>query len=166
VSLEIELAGGAGTKLLTTAGAGGIALTVWALRGAGLSSDEVSVGMVCYEILNYGVYMAGLAIGGFGLWVGLFAGSAPMGLTLVLALFGAAVIVFVVSMLFVDQFAERYLLRRADASKGRMQRWLRRIATLARSLQTGLRAALAMVRRRDPSILGAIVGWGFDIGTL
>jgi putative heme transporter len=166
ISGEITLAGAAATKLLATAGAGGIALTVWALGAAGLPSAEIAGGMVCYEILTYGVYMAALAIGGFGLWTGLFSGRAPVGVTLVPALFGTTVIVVVVSMLFVAGPAERYLRRRAEASKGRVQRWQRRAAALPRSLQAGLRAALAMVRRRDPSTLGAIIAWGFDIGAL
>jgi uncharacterized protein (TIRG00374 family) len=165
-STQITLAGGAATKILATAGAGGIALTVWALRAAGLPSAEVAGGMVCYEILTYGVYMGALAIGGFGLWFGVFPGKAPAGLTLIPALFGTAVIVIVVSMLFFDEPAEHVLLRRADASHGRMQRWLRKASALPRSLQSGLRLAIGMVRRRDPSVLGAVVAWGFDIGTL
>jgi uncharacterized protein (TIRG00374 family) len=165
-SYQITLAGGAATKILATAGAGGIALTVWALRAFGLPAAEVAGGMVCYEILTYAVYMAALAIGGFGLWFGVFSGSAPVGLTLVPALFGTAAITIVVSMLFFDEPVERFLLRQADAARGRLQGWLRRAAALPRSLQSGLRAAMAMLRRRDPSLLGAIVGWGFDIGTL
>jgi len=166
LSYEITLAGGAATKILATAGAGGIALTVWALRACGLPAAEVASGMVCYEILTYGVYMAALAIGGFGLWFGLFPGPAPLGLTLVPAVFATAVILIVCSMLFADEPVERFLLRRADASHGRVQSWLRRAAALPRSLQSGLRAAIAMVRRRDPSVLGAIIGWAFDIGAL
>ena len=165
-STQITLAGGAATKILATAGAGGIALSVWALRALGLPAAEVAGGMVCYEIVTYGVYMAALAVGGFGLWFGVFSGPAPVGLTLVPALFGTAVIMIVVSMLFFDEPVERYLLRRADAAHGRVQRRLRQAATLPRSLQSGLRAAIAMLRRRDASTLGAIVGWGFDIGAL
>lgn len=52
ISYEITLAGGAATKILATAGAGGIALTVWALRAAGMPAAEVANGMVCYEILT------------------------------------------------------------------------------------------------------------------
>jgi putative heme transporter len=166
VSSQITLAGGAATKILATAGAGGIALTVWALRGRGLPAAGVARGLVCYEILTYAVYMAALAIFGFGLWFGIFPGRAPLGLTLVPALFGTAVILIVVSMLFADKPAERFLLRRADAAHGRLQRWLRRAAALPHSLQSGLEAAIGMFRRRDPSVLGAVVAWGFDIGTL
>jgi uncharacterized membrane protein YbhN (UPF0104 family) len=151
---------------VATAGAGGIALTVWALRGVGLSATEVATGLVCYEILTYAVYMAAIAVGGLGLRYGVFAGPAPIWLTLVPALLGVAVIVIVASMLLVDEPAERFLLRRALASRGRVKRWLQRAAALPRSLQGGLRAALAMARRRDPSLIGTLVGWGFDIGAL
>ena len=72
ISAQITLAGGAATKILATAGAGGIALTVWALRACGLAASELAAGMVGYEILTYGVYLAALAIGGFGLWFGVF----------------------------------------------------------------------------------------------
>jgi putative heme transporter len=166
ISTEITLAGGVATKLVATAGAGGIALTVWALRGVGVAATDVATGMVCYEIVTYGVYMGALAIGGLGLWFGVFAGRAPIWLTLVPAVFGLAVIAFVVSMLFLDEPAERFLLRHAAASQGRLKRWWQRAAALPRSLQGGLKAALSMARRRDPSLIGAIVAWGFDIGAL
>jgi len=166
VSYEITLAGGAATKILATAGAGGIALTIWALRAAGLPAGEVATGMVCYEILTYGVYMGAMVIFGFGLWFGIFPGKAPLALTLIPALFGLAVITVVVSMLFIDVPAERFLLRRAQASHGRAQRWWQRAASLPRSLQAGLRAAIAMAQRRDPAVLWPLVAWGFDIGTL
>jgi hypothetical protein len=93
------------------------------------------------EILNDTVYMAALAVAGFGLWLGVFAGRAPPGITLIPAIFGTAVIVIVV----------------------RGQRWWRRAAALPRALRSGLGAALVMVRRRDPSLLGVLAGWGFDI---
>ena len=101
-SSQITMAGTAATKVIATAGGGGIALSVWALAGFGLSGTEVANGMVCFEILMYGVYMGAIAIAGFGLWFGLFAGRAPAGVTLVPAVLAVVVIVIVVSMLFVD----------------------------------------------------------------
>lgn len=66
--------------------------------------------------------MGALVICGFGLWFGIFAGTAPLGITLIPALFGLSVITIVISMLFIDVPTERYLLRRADASHGRAAR--------------------------------------------
>jgi putative heme transporter len=165
-SSQITMAGAAATKLVAAAGAGGIALTVWALRGYGLSGVEVANGMVCYEILTYGVFMAAMAIAGYGLWFGLFDGPAPVGVTLVPAVFATVVIVSVLSMLFVYEPVEKFLLRRSEHSSRRAaERW-RRIAVLPRSIHEGLVAAADMVKRRDRSLLGALASWGFDIGVL
>lgn len=165
-SYLISMAGTAATKVLATAGVGGIALTVWALHGYGFAAGEVADGMVCFEILIYGVFMASLAIGGFGLWLGLFSGPAPAGVTVVPASFGAAVIVIVLSMLVVDQPVVSLLQRRAQRSSGRAaQRW-RRLAGSLRALRAGLVRAMAMVGRRDPYLLGALANWGFEIGVL
>ncbi len=163
---DVRMAGAAATKLLAAAGAGGIALTVWALRASGLSGANVADGMVCYEILTYGVYAIALAGAGFGLWFGVFSGPHSVGLTLIPACVATIVILVVLSMLYLHEPAERFLERRAEHAKGRAaQRW-RRSATLPRTLHTGLVAALGMVRRRDPSVLGAVAYWGFDIGAL
>jgi uncharacterized protein (TIRG00374 family) len=152
--------------LVAAAGAGGIALTVWALNGFGLSGAEVASGMVCYEILTYGVYIAAMAIAGFGLWFGLFTGRAPVGLTLVPGVLALAVVVIVVSMLFVYEPAEKFLRKRAERSSSRAAVWWRRAAALPRALHAGLVEALNMVRRRDPSLIGALAYWGFDIAVL
>jgi putative heme transporter len=163
---DLRLAGAAATKLLAAAGAGGIALTVWALRGWGFSGADVADGMACYEILTYGVYMVALAGAGWGLWFGVFSGPHPLGLTLIPAAAATAVIVAGLSMLYVYEPVERLLERRSERSKGRAaDRW-RRAAAWPRTIHTGLRGALAMIRRRDPSVLGAVAYWGFDIGAL
>jgi uncharacterized protein (TIRG00374 family) len=160
------VAGAAANKLVSAGGAGGITLGVWALRAYGLSGADVATGMVCYAVLSYGVYAAAVAIAGFGLWFGLFDGPVPAAMTLVPALLATAVIVIVLSTLFIDEPLERFLNRRADRSDGkRAERW-RRAAALPRSLRAGLLAAIAMVKRRDPSVLGALANWGFDIGVL
>ena len=126
----------------------------------------MATGLVCFEILEYGVYMAALAIVGLGLWFGVFAGRAPVGVTLVPALFGLVVILIVLSMLVVEAPVERFLTARGDRSTGRRQRRWRRVAAVPHSLRSGLTAAIVMVRRRDPSLLGALAGWGFDIAAL
>jgi uncharacterized protein (TIRG00374 family) len=165
-SYQITMAGGVAAKVLVAAGSGGVALTVWALRASGLAEGDVATGMVSYEILNYAVYMAALAIAGFGLWLGVFAGRAPVALTLIPAIFGTGVIATAVSMMFVEASVERYLVGRADRSSGRRGRWWRRAATLPQALKSGLTAALMMVRRRDRSLWGVIAAWGFDIAAL
>jgi putative heme transporter len=165
-SSEIMLAGAAATKLVAAAGAGGIALGVWALRGYGLSGAAVADGMVCYGVVTYGVYMAAMATAGYGLWLGLFSGRAPVAVTLVPAIFATTVILIVLSMLFVYEPVESFLLRRAERSRGGAAARWQRVAALPRSVHAGLLAAIDMVKRRDPSLLGALANWGFDIAVL
>ncbi len=165
-SYQITMAGGAATKLFAAAGSGGVALTVWALRASGLASTAVAQEMVCYEIVNYAVYMLALAICGLGLWVGLFAGSAPLGLTLVPALFGLAVIALVLSMQRLAGPVEQFMIRREKRSGTRAARLWKRAASAPRALHDGLAAALELVRGRDRSWLAAIPAWGFEIGVL
>ncbi len=165
-SYQITMAGGAATKLFAAAGSGGVALTVWALRASGLASATVAQEMVSFEIINYGVYMAALALGGLGLWIGLFAGNAPFWLTLVPALFGLVVIALVLSMKWLASPVEGFMLKRAQRPHERAAKWWRRVASVPRALQNGLRGALALVGSGNHSWLAAIPAWGFDIATL
>jgi putative heme transporter len=165
-SAQITLAGAAATKLVAAAGAGGVAVTAWGLRAYGLSGTEVADGMVSFGLLTYGVYVVAVALAGFGLWFGVFSGPAPVGLTLVPAALATGVILVALSMLFVNQPVADFLERRAERSTGRASKWWRRIAAAPRSVHAGLLGALAMIKRRDPSLLGAVAYWGFDIGAL
>ena len=122
--------------------------------------------MACYEILTYGLYTIALAGAGWGLWFGVFSGPHPLGLTLIPAAAATAVILAGLSMLYVYEAVERFLERRSERSKGRAADRSRRAAALPRRIHTGLRAALGMIRRGDPSVLGAVAYWGFDIGAL
>jgi len=165
-SYQIAMAGGGATKLFAAAGSGGVAVTVWALRGAGLSGDAVAEGLLSLEILNYGVYMCALVIFGGGLWLGVFAGGAPAVLTLVPALLGLGVIVVVLSMHWLAGPAERFMLRHAGRPRARSAGRWRAVAHIPRALQNGVNGAVGIVRGRDRSWLAAVPAWGFDIAVL
>ena len=165
-SAQITLAGAAATKVVAAAGAGGVAVTVWGLRVYGVPGAEAANGMICFGVLTYGVYAAAVAISGFGLWFGVFSGPAQAGLTLVPATLASAVIVIGLSTLFADRALTEFLERRAERSQGRAAKWWHRAAEVPRTVRAGLLDALAMVKRRDPSLLGAVAYWGFDIGAL
>ncbi len=165
-SYQITLAGGGATKLFAAAGSGGVAVTVWALRASGLASDAVAKGMVCFELLNYAVYMVALAIGGIGLWTGLLAGGGGPWLTLIPAVFGLAVIAAVLAMAWFATPAERFIAARASSSHGRLQRFWRRMASIPRSVREGLGDAVQLIRGGDRSWLASIPAWGFDIAVL
>src|SRR5437588_1923964 len=59
-SIEIPLAGIAAIRLLAAAGAGGVALTVWALRNAGMSARTIACRMVANYAIQYGIYLGAL----------------------------------------------------------------------------------------------------------
>src|SRR5690606_34941741 len=82
-SYEITMAGLAATRLFSAGGAGGIVLTYWALRKAGMPRRESAARMVAFLVLLYAVYMVTLVIDGILLRTGVFAGPAPVGLTIV-----------------------------------------------------------------------------------
>src|SRR5205823_3862279 len=92
-SYQITMAGLAATRLFASAGAGGIALTAWAVRRSGMEARVVACRMIAFMALLYVVYMGALVVAGLGLYFGLFAGQAPFAITVVPAVFGAVVIV-------------------------------------------------------------------------
>ena len=63
-SYEITVAGTAATRLAPTAGLGGVALTAWALRRAGLSRRRVGEDLLAFLVLLYAVYLVALLRGG------------------------------------------------------------------------------------------------------
>ncbi len=164
-SIEIPLAGIAAIRLLAAAGAGGIAVTAWALRKAGMESGTIACRMVASYVVQYGVYLAALVIGGLGLRLGLFAGSAPFALTVIPALLSLVAIALVASMgLVPGDFARR--LERLAQRRGRVGKLAARFATAPAVLGRGVRTAIDMFRERRIGLLGAVAYWGFDIAVL
>ena len=58
-SYEITMAGVAATRLFAAAGAGGVALTAWAVRKSGMSRRNVAVRMIAFMSMLYSVYVSG-----------------------------------------------------------------------------------------------------------
>jgi uncharacterized protein (TIRG00374 family) len=164
-SYEITMAGLAATRLFAAAGAGGVALTAWAVRRSGMEPRLVACRMIAFLAILYGVYMATFVIDGLGLAVGLFPGSASFAITVGPAIFGAVVIGLFLSVSLLPGDAER-LVGRWTKGAGRRGKLARRLAAAPASAATGIRTAIALVRSRDPNLLGAVAWWGFDIATL
>ena len=80
----------AATRLFAAAGAGGVALTAWALRRSGMEPRLVACRMVAFIVLLYGVYAGSLLIDGIGLGTGLFPGGGSFAITIVPAIVGGA----------------------------------------------------------------------------
>ena len=125
-SYQITLAGLAATRLFSAGGAGGIALTYWALRRAGMPTRESARRMVAFLVLLYTVYLGALVVCGILLRVGVFPGPSPVSMTIVpAALAGAAlVIVFLISLIpgdferLVASWGPRASPRRPRAARG------------------------------------------------
>src|SRR3954451_10223652 len=146
-STEITLAGHAATRLFASAGAGGIALTAWALRKSGMEARDGAARMTTLLVLLYAVYMGALLIGGLGLYSGIIPGGGSFAITVLPALLGGAMIAIVASAQLIKP------------GESRLRRWLAPIGQ-------GVRDAWALVRRGNPGLLGAVMWWGFDIATL
>src|SRR5829696_4413932 len=166
-SYDITMAGLAATRLFSAGGAGGIVLTYWALRKAGMPTKETAARMVAFLVLVYAVYMTTLVIDGVLLSAGVFAGQAPPGLTVVPAAFaGGVIIVFLLMALIPGDLERRFSHASQEKLWGRITR---RLATVPATVAVGTRTAMAFVRepsRGGLALLGAIGFWAAQIGIL
>lgn len=164
-SYLITMAGLAATRLFAAAGAGGVALTAWALRRSGMERREVAERMIAFLVLLYGVYMLAMLVCGVGLRTGLFPGRAPFAMTVIPAIVAAAAIVLVLPLALVpEDFEER--IERLAARRPRTARWLRRLALGPASMRGGVRCALRKLIHPDRALVGAVTWWAFNIAIL
>ena len=164
-SYLITMASLAATRLFAAGGAGGVALTAWALRRSGMERREVAERMIAFLVLLYGVYMAAMVVCGLGLAFGLFAGRSPVGLTIVPAAIGLlAIVVFALIGVLPEDFEER--LGRRVGGETRRARTLRRLAAGPASLSGGVRFALEKLRHPDLAMTGTVLWWGLNITVL
>jgi uncharacterized protein (TIRG00374 family) len=155
----------AATRLFAAAGAGGIALTAWALRRSGMEARVVACRIVAFLALLYAVYMGSIVVFGLGLYFGLFNGPAPFAITVVPAIFALLLIGTFLAMSLLPGDAERRITRWSGGS-GRGARIMARVVTIPASAATGVRMAIDLVRNREWGVFGAVAWWGFDIATL
>lgn len=138
-SAEITLGGAAATRLLPTGGAGGAALTLWALRRAGLDTRTAARTLLAFLSVLYSVFLAAIAVTGALLALGAVAGRGPLALSALPAAAAAAAILAALALA-------------ARPSPGTMG--------------CGVRDAIALVRGRDARLLGAPVWWACDAAVL
>jgi hypothetical protein len=85
-SAQITLAGIAATRLLPTAGAGGAALTLWALRRAGLKPMAATRTLLGFLVVLYAVFLVSIVLCGAALAFGLVPSQGPTALSAVPAI--------------------------------------------------------------------------------
>jgi uncharacterized membrane protein YbhN (UPF0104 family) len=164
-SYEITMAGLVATRLFAAAGAGGIALTAWALRRSGMEPRLVACRLVAFNVILYTVYAASMLIDGLGLGIGLFPGGGSFAITFVPAIVAALLLGAAAAVATLPGDVERRLQRRASGS-GRIARMVARAATAPALAASGVRTAIDLIRSRNAGLLGAIAWWGFDICVL
>ena len=108
-SYQITMAGLAATRLFSAGGAGGIVLTYWALRKAGMPRRQTACRMVAFLVLLYAVYMLALMLFGILLRTGVLDGASPAGLTIVPAAIAGAVIAVFLLIALIPEDIERRL---------------------------------------------------------
>ena len=166
-SYQITMAGLAATRLFSAGGAGGIVLTYWALRKAGMERRQTACRMVSFLVLLYAMYMAALLIFGILLRVGVLSGAAPAGLTIVpAAIAGVVIVIFLLIALIPDDIERRL----SGVAQGyRYYRIAQRLATAPATLARGTRIAIDFVRnpsRGGLALAGAIGFWACNVGIL
>src|SRR5918992_3739513 len=109
-SYQITMAGLAATRIFSAAGAGGIALTYWALRKAGMPRRRSACRMVAFLVLMYCVYLVSLVLFGVLLRVGVLPGDAPVGGTIVPAAIAGGVILLFLLVALIPHDIERRLM--------------------------------------------------------
>ncbi|HTP19263.1 MAG TPA: lysylphosphatidylglycerol synthase transmembrane domain-containing protein [Solirubrobacteraceae bacterium] len=164
-SYQITMAGLAATRLFAAAGAGGIALTAWALRRSGMRARTVACRLVAFTVILYAVYMITLVVDGVGLYLGVIPGGGSFAITMAPAIFGAVVIAVFLGISTLPSEMPQ-MVGHLTAGRGRLERLGIRLAQGSATGASGIRTAIDLVRARNPALLGAIGWWGFDIAVL
>lgn len=176
-SVQIPLAGIAALRLLATGGAGGFAVTAWALRRAGMSARMIGTRMIAALVIQYSLYLLSLVIFGFGLWAGIFLGGGSFALTLLPAAISLALISVVLAFAALPPpghgAAGATAARRGDGGHGagRIATMRARLRVAQQTAHSGVRAALSALSLQSPDLrslgmLGALAYWAFDIAVL
>lgn len=141
---QITLGGAAATRLLPTAGAGGAALTLWALRRSGLGTRGATRTLLTFLVLLYSIFLASVAVTGTLLALE----GQPLALTELPAALATLGILLPLAAA---------ALR--PSGSGRVQ-------VAGAVLGGAVRDAIAHLRSFDARLLGAFAWWGFDMAVL
>jgi uncharacterized protein (TIRG00374 family) len=164
---EINMAGVAGTLLFSAGGAGGIAVTYWALRKAGMQRRDVARRMVAFVSLHYAFYPIALIVFGILLRTGVLDGKSSVELTIIPAAVAGVLLVVGILVTLIPADAEKRLARFAHSERSRQ--WLQTAGKVPATLGEGFRFALGLFahpRRGGLAVIGAAGYWAASIGVL
>ncbi|HEX6782952.1 MAG TPA: lysylphosphatidylglycerol synthase transmembrane domain-containing protein [Solirubrobacterales bacterium] len=164
---EINMSGVAATLLFSAGGAGGIALTYWALRKAGMRRRDVGRRMVAFVSLHYVFYPIALIVFGVLLRTGVMNGKSSVELTIIPAAVAGAFLVVGVLISLIPPDTERRLARFAHSE--RSQHMLETLGRVPATLGEGFRFALGLFAHPSKgglAVIGAAGFWAASIGVL
>ena len=164
---EVNMAGVAATLLFSAGGAGGIALTYWALRKAGMRRRDVARRMVAFITLHYAFYPIALIVFGVLLRTGVLNGKDSVELTIVQAGIAGIVLVLGVLIALIPRDLDRRLSHFAHGE--RAESFLQSAAKVPETLAEGFRFAIGLFAhpsRGGLAVLGAAGFWAASIGVL
>jgi putative heme transporter len=165
-SYQITMAGLAATRLFSAGGAGGILLTYWALRKAGMERRQSVCRMVAFLLVLYSVYLVSLVVFGILLRTHVLSGEAPLSGTVIPAGLAAVAIVVGLLLALLPDDVERRIGRHTS---GRFSKIAQRLATAPATFAQGTRTAIDFVRHPSSgamAIAGAVGFWGANIAIL
>ena len=165
---EINMAGLAASRLLSGGGAGGIALTYWALRKAGMEARDSAKRMVAFIGLQYIFYPLALIIFGILLRTGVLPGDNAIEVTIIPAAIAGVVLVLGILAAFIPPDFDRRVARLTRGSE-RRQKWARRLASIPATVGDGMRMTfdlMAHPSRGGLAVAGALGFWAAQIAIL
>jgi uncharacterized protein (TIRG00374 family) len=164
---EINMAGVAATLLFSAGGAGGVALTYWALRKAGMRRRDVARRMVAFVALHYAFYPLALILFGILLRTGVMNGKDSVELTIVPAAVAGVLLVLGILIALIPPDVERRL--RPFARGERAREFIHSAAKVPATLGEGVRFAFSLFTHPSKgglAVLGAAGFWAASIGVL
>jgi uncharacterized protein (TIRG00374 family) len=164
---EINMAGLAASRLLSGGGAGGIALTYWALRKAGMEARDSARRMVAFLALQYIFYPLALIIFGVLLRTGVLPGDNALELTVIPAAIAGVVLILGLLSAFIPPDFDRRIGRLAHGQ--RRTKWARRLAAIPATVGDGMRMAFDLIAhpsRGGLAVAGAVGFWAANIAIL
>jgi uncharacterized protein (TIRG00374 family) len=164
---EINMAGVAATRLFSAGGAGGIALTYWALRKAGMVRRDVARRMVAFLGLQYVFYPVAVIVFGVLLRTGVLEGKDSVELTVIpAAVAGLALLVGALVLLIPPDVGDRVAgIAKGERAKGIVDS----IGKIPATAGEGMRFALNLLvhpSRGGLAVLGAAGYWAANIAIL
>ncbi|HEX2104618.1 MAG TPA: YbhN family protein [Solirubrobacteraceae bacterium] len=161
---QITLGGAAATRMLPTGGAGGAALTLWALRRAGLGARGATRTLLAFLVLLYSVFLGSIAVAGGAIALGIAHADGPLALSAIPAALATAGIVAALALAARPGAAAPVV--EADAGAPRAARARAAMRNAPATLGGAVRDAIALLRRGDVRLLGAPAWWAFDAAVL